>query len=98
MQLGDQPYDGESYSETSLIAIQRRRRLAEQLEHSIEMTCRNTDARVPHPHHRPLVVALERHTDESARRAEFHSVANQVSEHLLEPHRIGMDEHRMIRQ
>src|SRR5689334_11918312 len=98
VQLGNQRHDGQANAKPSFTAVEGPRRLAKQLECLIQMLCGNSYTAVPHAHHRPVTLPVERYTNVTAWEGELHRVADEISEHLFQPHRIGIHDHRLVRQ
>ena len=78
-------------------SLQRRIELREHVEDPGDVFPRDADAVVPHFEYRLTVLRLDRQDDMPALIGKLRGVAQEVADHLSQPHRIGIEIQRLRR-
>ena len=72
--------------------------LREHLENAVELIGGHADAAVPHHDDDLVALTLGREPDSSSRLGVLTGVVEQIAEDLRQPHRVGIEEDRLLRQ
>src|SRR5262249_3414954 len=90
VQLDETPYDRQTEARAAMTATHRRLDLIEGIPDACQLLLRDPDAVVLHRHPHLIALAAGQHAHLAAGRAEFHRVADEVDEDLLQSGGIGL--------